>query len=111
MDPVSRRTNPRAILLAALQEGPQTREDLDWHIMGALVPQRRKMHVCDLTARHLCHLIRGGRVVRLGDGRYALRRQMVRIPAGTLKAGDELRFSIGFRTRAPSDDTIVLKIR
>lgn len=70
------RVNPRTVLLAALQEGPRTRSDL-WREVFEHVMANGRQESCQQTdavlARHLCHLTRSKQVVRLPDGRYAIR--------------------------------------
>jgi len=61
------RVNPRTVLLAALQEGPCGWSVL-WQAIWTDTPRARA-----LTDRHLCKLTRSKQVVRLPDGRYALR--------------------------------------
>ena len=67
------RVNPRTVLLAALQEEPRTRQQLDSICLQEVFSIRWGFGNEEvLLDRHLCKLIRGGRVVRLDDGRYAL---------------------------------------
>lgn len=78
------RTNPRSVILAALQEGPCSRINLWWLLMRAnglpdsphrATPKqaRTALRIDGHLDRHLCKLIRSRRVVRLGDGRYQAR--------------------------------------
>lgn len=67
------RTNPRSVILAALQEEPRTLLELTAEEWCLKVNRAVRRCPCCIAQRHLCKLIRSRKVVRLGDGRYALR--------------------------------------
>ncbi len=114
------RPNPRTLLLRALETAPMER----W-VLAHTLHEEGPWLFCEidrLLDRHLCHLIRGGRVQRLPDGRYELRRRTPRrsvhfepltIPAGTLKAGDAIQITgtISVRRQSAEADVIVVKVR
>lgn len=67
------RINPRTTILGGLRDhGPQDLLSLSAAWLNACGMRSPWRCPCCTIARHLCHLIRSRKVVRLGDGRYAL---------------------------------------